>query len=274
MKKLLLLLAVLLIAGSTNAALVLHYDMDSADDFTVGDGTNGSAVGRLYVDNEVTGTTFAAMTATGGIQYDAAEGAIYMDGVHPCRIYGQEDPSTFFTNNTQYSFSLWEKGSLSATSGNGYAFYVKLSDGTRFKFDLSLKPANSFVFSAPGAGWQSNSYHIWDPDPAYADRYVDPETWNMYSATWNADTGDVATYVNGVKTASYTYSLAAIPAGTTVTEYGFGDGYGWSGPGGWFKDFMIFDTALTDAEVAALVPEPATIALLGLGGLALIRKRK
>jgi hypothetical protein len=44
---------------------------------------------------------------------------------------------------------------------------------------------------------------------------------------------------------------------------------------GAFYDFRIFDKALTDAEVAQLaIPEPTTIALLGLGVLGLIRRKK
>lgn len=39
------------------------------------------------------------------------------------------------------------------------------------------------------------------------------------------------------------------------------------------EDFRIWNRALSGAEVAA-IPEPATIAMLGLGGLALIRRRK
>ena len=274
MKKLLLLLVVLfLVAGSANAAMVLHYEMDSADDFAVGTGSGQPDQGwngRLYVDNKVTGATYAAMTSTAGIVYDATEGAVYMDGVHPCKIAGAEDAAAVIGISTQYTFSLWAKGDKSAVSGGGYSFYLKTSSGN-FKCDLSWNPANAATFTSPGGGWQSSAYGIWDP--ANTSKYVDPETWNMYTFVWDTDNSFVGTYVNGILRASMVGGTA-LAAGATITEYGFGDGFGWAGPGGWYKDYKVFDEALDADAVLALVPEPATIALLGFGALALIRKRK
>ena len=43
---------------------------------------------------------------------------------------------------------------------------------------------------------------------------------------------------------------------------------------GWLSDVRIYDQALTYDDVMTTVPEPATIALLGLGGLALLRRRR
>ncbi|MFA5203687.1 MAG: LamG domain-containing protein [Lentisphaeria bacterium] len=44
---------------------------------------------------------------------------------------------------------------------------------------------------------------------------------------------------------------------------------------GLIKDVRIYDTALTQAEIqAVMVPEPAALGLLALGGLALLRRRR
>ena len=276
MKKCLLLLVVLfLVAGSANAALVLHYEMDSADDYSF----HPVYTNRTMVKNNATGVAAAAMTSNSGVQqYDPAEGALWMDGTGWMNsvVGTTHEPGLFTAASSQYTFSVWAKSSTPAGTTNGYFFWLAFSDGQRMKGDLPFRADTQARFSAPGGGWQNNAYDIWDP--AKPAKYVDPATWNMYTFTWDADNNMICAYVNGILRASYTGPAGDVPAfasGTTVTGWGFGDGYhGGSAPKGWFKDFRIYDNALGEAEVAALVPEPATLALLGLGGLALIRKRK
>ena len=236
-----------------DSSLAIWYQMNSADDFAVGDGTGGSVAGRLYVDNKVTGKKYAAMTSTGGIVYDPAEGAVYLNGVYPCKIAGAEDAAAVIGISTQYTFSLWAKCNPGVTQGNGYSFYLKTSSGQNFKCDLSWNPASAASFTSPGGGWQSSAYNIWNP--AIPDSYVDPATWNVYTFVWDTDNQFIATYVNGILRGGPMAGGTAITAGATITEYGFGDGFGWAGPGGWYKDFRIYNRALDSQEVAELSVE-------------------
>lgn len=73
----------------------------------------------------------------------------------------------------------------------------------------------------------------------------------------------------------YTYTMSTKNArnGLTIGAY---DGGGWMG--NWFQgeidDVRIYDQALSSKQVGALVPEPATLGLLALGGLAVVRRRQ
>jgi len=259
---------------------ILLWEMDSADDFTIGDGNDG-ADGRLYVDNKISGYKYAGMTADTsgeGVYFDPAKGALRMSGSSNAQIYGMagnsigEDPNMIFTSSTQYTFSLFAKGDLSAVSGNGYSFYLNFSDDSKFKCDLSWQSSYSYydeaeeiwkdknkaaVFSSPGGGWQSSAYHIWDTIEPYAtehaDKYVDPETWNMYTFVWDVDSQYIATYVNGIVKGGPMASGTAITAGAVVTDFGFGDYSDGHGPGGWYKDFRVYDTALDSDGIQYLM---------------------
>lgn len=105
------------------------------------------------------------------------------------------------------------------------------------------------------------------------------DDWIHLAVVFDGIAGTKNLYANGQLAASYATELgdsmadiAAFNFFTRTSKVNGGDW--WDSFHGKMDDFRIYDTALTQAEIMDLVPEPATIMLLSLGGLALIRRKK
>ena len=77
-----------------------------------------------------------------------------------------------------------------------------------------------------------------------------PEAWNMYTFVWDSENDFIGTYVNGVLRGSYSSDIPALDTALTVSQYGLGN-WEWASnlPGGWYKDFRIYDTALNEEHI-------------------------
>jgi len=101
------------------------------------------------------------------------------------------------------------------------------------------------------------------------------KTWGDFvtiTTVVDFDTTEYKIYVDGIQYAS---SAADVVGGTFADLDSFTIGRTlWAEMDGSMKDFRIYDRALTAEDVAALVPEPATLALLGLGAIALVKRKR
>jgi hypothetical protein len=137
--------------------------------------------------------------------------------------------------------------SSEAPTGTGVHFLTKMGTG----------PAN----------WQ---WEAFNPEDS---RYIFAESDSRrLTITTDFATGAIVYYLEGDVWSTYTNA-----AGSFADLAGFTIGRQlWSEFDGELEDFRIYDRALSAADVAELpvIPEPATLALLGLGGLALIRRKR
>jgi hypothetical protein len=242
------LFAVILSVSVANASLVAWYQMNDA----IGTGCVTDSSGHSY---------------TAGMAWDT--------GVTPTA--GYTGSSLNFTGD---SMRIWTPTNMGATGD--------------FTWSLQIKTTQT-----ANGGLINHAFERYDNDSANLSQscglvggkvrfYGAGKNWIQTQATVNDGQWHTITVVN-----TWENVLIYIDGINAALEYQWGPGNNWF-PGlasatdtfkYWFgachygsfvgemKDVRIFDNKLTDAEVLALVPEPATMTLLGLG-LILFRRKQ
>jgi hypothetical protein len=248
----LLLGAACSVAASANAGLIAHYTFDSDGSATVGtDATLGEGAsidntnfvaggGSLLLDpNAIVTDTSGADGAVGGDSFDWSGSDVRT--------------VTFFVraSSTQVD-ALGTMISLGSGTGGGNRFDIRLDNGN---LRLEVQAGGSTTGSA-----------------------LADDTWHHVAIVVPGATStvnDVQYYIDGALVGTFSN---AQNIDTGVGPLRIGDSYQDTGRDftGNIDDVRLYDTALTANEIAALaaIPEPGSLALLGLGGLAMLRRRR
>ena len=162
-----------------------------------------------------------------------------------------------------------------SVSGGGIVGRGEDSTTDHSAFGMGVRTAASEWGHGVGVGYETNS----DADYTYSTNYY-PQTsqWTHIAASRDSS-GKISIYANGNLIGQF--NSTPTPTSECYQDLTIGanidNNYGVRNYVGFFNglidDVRIYDYALSGQEVALLVPEPLTIALLGLGGL-MMRKRK
>jgi len=253
MRTLLVLIAVISMAGSVSANMVAHWTFDEGSGQTAYDsaGTNN---GTIY------GATWTAGRIGGALSFNGTDSYVNVP----------DAPSLRFGKYDSFSISYWAKPQP-LTDGRYVISKMSASESGIFGYASGYyAPTGQFTFYAE----KSNENYVnimTQTDAAPAD------SWSFVTAVY--DNRNMKIYINGELEDTGFYTL---DTGATVPTQYLCIG-AWTSATtrdcyfeGLIDDVQIYNNALTAGEIQQIynAPEPATIALFGLGIMALRSKRK
>jgi hypothetical protein len=240
-KKFLVLVLLLGIAAGTAVAdpnLVAWWEFDEGSGSSAGDssgyGNTGTINGATWVDDQFGGKALSFDGTDDGVVASVGSGSLAMGG----------DQLTIAAWIYPTSDSAWDR--IVVRAGSYYFSRYNVSD-----------PYNAlYIMGSDPEGWSKSALGA-----------VPLNTWTHVAFVYDGS--------NAISYIDFEYSNTTARTGNLINT---GDdvvigGYDAEQFDGMIDDVRIYDRALTAGEIAA-IPEPATIALLGLGGLALLRKKR
>ena len=272
MKKLVFLAVLLIFVGSacadTTTGLVGWWKMDAADP--------GDA--RLVTDssgfnNHGTMGSTDAWIAGGGIDFSGgswgASGITFPGSGGD--VDGLIDDMGLSSQVTISYIATWD----AFPGGTNYPYDGR--DSANLRILSSECPTSSMHIRDHKGGtdmWVWSTFNDTSPSFIFQKNGIG-KNWGDYitiTTTVNFDTGIYKMYVDGQIIASASGKVGSF---TDLTTFTIGRTL-WAEMEGNMKDFRIYDRELSADDVAELpvIPEPATIALLGFGVLALIRRKR
>ena len=235
-----------LIAGSSSAGIVAYYDFEGDVLDGSGEGNNGTHASTATFSGDTAGAVSGTQSLVIGDPNN------YVTVAHS---------SSLAFSGGQASFSLWLK------SNSPGAWNKFMDKGNVFLAERRNNNADGrLLVNGGNAGNIGNLGNIVNG------------SWNHIVVT--LDNGSFQSYLNGTAFHSGTYT-----GGLTTTDalvLGAGNTSGLDAFEGFLDEVAIYDQVLTQENVTALnagadptsIPEPGSLALLGLGGLLVARRRR
>ncbi|MFK7910541.1 MAG: LamG-like jellyroll fold domain-containing protein [Akkermansiaceae bacterium] len=256
-----------LAANPANAALLAHYtfDVDNSGSTPDSVGSNSATLGnRVEINTTITGRIGSGALEMLGSGSTSGPG----DGATTSNSFS-------WTNDARTVTFWWRADSPNVdVEGTFVSFGDESANGTRFDIKEQAASSTELRVEVQGTGQNTN--------PG-----IDDGNWHFIAVTVPNDAtfADISWYVDGsstdLNTSTNTLAIAtgtgAITFGDSILTAGGNDRV----PNGFLDDFQLYDEVLDQSQISFLfnnpgtaVPEPSSTALLGLGGLALILRRR